>query len=84
HNPDRDLSPAVSKEEALQVLRSDLKVESADLALVPGGDGKETLCWQFTVHDDTETRVMVLVNARTKVEEEILILIEDEDRRTAI
>ncbi len=84
HNPGRNLSVTVSKEQAMQVLRDDLSVESVDLASVPGGDGKEAICWQFTVHDDTETRVMVFVNANTKVEEEILILIEDEDRRTAI
>ena len=84
HNPNRDLSASVSKEEAMQVLRSDLTVEAEDLALVPCGDGTERLCWQFTVHDDTETRVMVFVNARTKVEEEILILLEDSERRTAI
>ncbi len=84
HDPDRNVTHTVSKEEALQVLRSDLKVESADLALVPGGDGSEKLCWQFTVYDDTETRAMVFVNANTKVEEEILLLIEEDGRRTAI
>ncbi len=84
HNPGRNLSTSVSKEEAMQVLRHDLKVESVDLVSVPGGDGSEEVCWQFTVHDDTETRVLVFVNANTKVEEEILILVEDEDRRTAV
>ncbi len=84
HDPDRNLSTTVPREEAMQVLRDDLVVESADLVSVPGGDGTEEICWQFTVHDDTETKVLVFVNANTKVEEEILILVEDEDRRTAI
>ncbi len=84
HDPARNLTPSVSREEAMQVLRHDLSVQSADLVSLPGGDGKEAVCWQFTVRDDTETRVLVLVNADTKVEEEILILIEDDDRRTAL
>ncbi|MBO5214053.1 MAG: germination protein YpeB [Clostridia bacterium] len=84
HNPDRDLSTTVNKDEALQVLRSDLTVESTDLVSVPGGDGSEEICWQFTVHDETEAKVLIFVNANTKVEEEILILVEDDDRRTAI
>ncbi len=84
HEPKRDLSTVVTREEALQVLRDDLVVESADLVSVPAGDGSEAVCWQFTVHDDTETRVLIFVNGNTKVEEEILILVEDDDRRTAI
>lgn len=84
HDPNRDLSTVVTREDALQTLRDDLVVESTDLVSVPGGDGSEEVCWQFTVHNDTETRVLVFVNANTKVEEEILILVEDEDRRTAI
>ena len=84
HDPNRNLATSVEKEDAMKVLRSDLTVESVDLVSVPGGDGTEEICWQFTVHDDTETKVLVFVNANTKVEEEILILVEDDDRRTAI
>ena len=68
----------------MQVLREDLTVQSSDLVSVPGGDGKEKLCWQFTVRGEDDLTVMVFVNANTKVEEEILILIEDEGRRTAV
>ncbi len=84
HDPMRNLSTTVSKEDAMQVLRDDLVVESVELASVPGGDGKEVVCWQFTVHDDAEMQVLIFVNANTKVEEEILILVEDDARRTAI
>ncbi len=84
HNPNRNLASSVSREDAMIVLRDDFTVESADLVSVPGGDGTEEICWQFTVHDDTETKVLVFVNANTKVEEEILILVEDDERRTAI
>lgn len=84
HDPERNLSIVVPREEALQVLRQDLTVQSADLVSVPRGDGTEDVCWQFTVRDDTETRVLVFVNANTKVEEDILILVEEDDRRTAV
>lgn len=84
HDPRRDLSASVGKDEALKVLRDDLTVQSSDLVSVPGGDGKEKVCWQFTVRGEDDLTVMVLVNANTKVEEEILILIEDEGRRTAV
>lgn len=84
HDPERDASYTVSKEEAAEVLREDLTVEASDLVSVPGGDGSEELCWQFTVHDGSEMRVLILVNARTKVEEEILILVEGESFRRAV
>ena len=84
HDPARNLSTTVSKEDAMQVLRDDLTVETVDLTSVPGGDGKEAICWQFTVRDDTEMQVLIFVNANTKVEEEILLLVEDEGRRTAV
>ncbi len=84
HNPERDASYTIGKEEAATVLRDDLIVESVDLVSVPGGDGSEKLCWQMTVHDDSKTVVLVFVNARTKVEEDILFLLEDEGFRKAI
>ncbi len=84
HNPKRNLSTAVIKSDAAAVLRPDLTVLETDLVSLPGGDGGEKVCWQFTVRDDTETRVLILVNANTKVEEEILILSEDETQRTAL
>ena len=84
HSPERKEEPSVSKEEAAKVLRPDLTVEASDLVLLPGGDGSEVLCWQFTVHDGSEGRVLILVNAHTRVEEEILLLLEDDGRKTAV
>ncbi len=84
HDPSRNLSVSVPREDAAAVLRPDLTVTEHDLVSLPGGDGTEKVCWQFTVHDGTETKVLILVNANTKVEEEILILSEDENRRTAL
>jgi len=84
HDPDRSKTAAVSKEEAAGILRKDLTVEALDLVSVPGGDGSEDLCWQFTVRGESDGRVMIFVNANSKVEEEILILLEDEERRTAV
>ncbi len=84
HNPKRNLSTSVIKSDAATVLRPDLTVLEADLVSLPGGDGREAVCWQFTVRDDTEAKVLILVNANTMVEEEILLLSEDENRRTAL
>lgn len=84
HDPHRKSASSVSREQAAMVLRDDLVVEAYDLVSVPGGDGSERVCWQFTVHNDAETRVMIFVNANTKVEEEILILVEEEGFRKAI
>lgn len=84
HVPDRSVCYEVSADSARTVLRSDLKVLETDLAVLMGGDGSETLCWQFTVRGEDETKVLVFVNAKTSVEEEILILVEDDDRRTVV
>lgn len=81
---DRKMSPEKTREQAQSVLREDLTVENADLVCLCGGDGAEKLCWQFQVKDDSETKVLVFVNALTGTEEEIRILLESEEFRKAV
>ncbi|MBQ4323950.1 MAG: germination protein YpeB [Clostridia bacterium] len=83
HKPDRSSETTLSATEAATVLREGLSVVDTDLVSLPGGDGSEKLCWQLTVTDGTEEEVLVFVNAHTKVEEDILIVLRGEDFRKA-
>ena len=84
HNPDRMADISVSQTEASSLLRQDLTVEDSRLVALPCGDGKEKLCWQITVRDETDTTALVYVNAVTKVEEDILLLVEGDGFRRMV
>jgi len=95
HNPDRALRPTLSSQDAAKALRPELAVSGTGLAMLTGGDGAETLCWQFTVTDPllgqegaagprgtgSEEKALVFVNAHTGVEQEIFLAPEGEDFR---
>ena len=78
HNPDRAFTPSVTAKEASAILREGLQVTDTDLAALAGGDGTEVLCWQFTVSDG-DGQAVIFVDAKTKTEREILLLLQDED-----
>lgn len=78
HNPDRTFAPSVTAKEGASVLREGLEVLDTDLASLAGGDGSEVLCWMFTVSDG-DGRAVVFVDAKTKTEREILLLLQDEN-----
>lgn len=84
HDPHREFRPVLSEEMAREILREDLTVEEGDLVSLPAGDGTAQVCWQLRVHDGSELRVWIFVNAVTGVEEEILLLVESEEYRKAI
>lgn len=84
HDPERSAATSRTAEEGATVLREDLTVLHTDLVSLPCGDGTEKLCWQYTVTDGSEEKVLVFVNAHTKVEEDILILTENEDFRKVL
>lgn len=89
HDPEADFAPSLSADRADDVLREDLSVSAIDLSLLSGGDGKKTLCWQFTVSErssgeggaDPSEKALVFINAHTGVEQEILLVSEGEEFR---
>ncbi len=71
--------PAISMEQAREVLSPQLTVKSSRLALIPTDGEKEALCWEFNCEGTAGDSVLVYVNAATGAEQEILLLIEDDD-----
>jgi spore germination protein len=61
----------VNQEEAKKKVTSRLAVESARLALIPTGEMKEVLCWEFKGKVDG-TDYFIYINAETGKEEDIL------------
>ena len=84
HSEERVLPAAIGEEKAREVLRDGLTVTDRDFVCLPCGDGTEKYCYQFTVRDDTETDVLIFVNASTGVEEEIMILLSSEEARRVL
>lgn len=83
HNPSRAFTPSVTSTEAAKTLREGLEVTDTELGALMGGDGSEVLCWQFTVSDG-DGQAVIFVDAKTKTEREILILLQSEDFRKLI
>lgn len=72
-------APALTFEEAAEVLSPQLTVEKQRLALIPTEGENELLCWEFDCSGSGGDHVLVYVNCQTGAEEQILLLIEDED-----
>ncbi len=81
---DRNLIPTLTQTDAESILKPSLTVSDCRLVLLPTNDGKAILCYQFHVSNETDTQVLVFINAETGAEEEILILIETEQFRLTI
>jgi len=80
NHQERNLAqPAISVEQAREVLSPQLTVENSRLALIPTGGKNEALCWEFRCEGTAGDSVLVYVNAATGTEQEILLLIEDEN-----
>lgn len=69
---------ALSEEEARGRINSHLKVEKANMALIPKDGETEKLCYEFTgTHNGRH--FIIYINAENGREEEILMLIESEN-----
>ncbi|WMJ22122.1 germination protein YpeB [Paludicola sp. MB14-C6] len=72
-------APKYSKEDASANVNKNLKIESSRLAIVPSGGLSEVLCYEFKCKTSDDKQLLVYVNANTKVEEQILILLINEN-----
>ena len=89
YEAETDYAPSLSADQADDLLREGLSVSAIDLTVLTGGDGKKTLCWQFTVSEipdgaggaDPSEKALIFVNAHTGVEQEIYLVSEGEDFR---
>lgn len=79
HTENRDLKAEISEEQARAVVGKNLEIKSSQLAVIPTNGKHEKLCYEFTCRTQDDRTVLVYINAKNGLEEEILILIETED-----
>lgn len=56
-----------------------LRIESANLCLIPTAGQKEILCHEYVCHDENGQHYLVYVNAETGLQQNLLILLESEN-----
>lgn len=77
HREDREIpTPAISEEEAKNIVSKLLKPDSVKLAIIPTGGENEVFTYEVRCKSDKDQNVLVYVNALTGAEEQILLLIE--------
>ena len=75
----RELTPAVSVEEARAAVSGELRILSEGLALIPTEGKEERLCWEFKCEAEDGTHFIVYADALTGEEVKLLLLLEDEN-----
>lgn len=70
--------PAVTVDEAKAKLSPALTIAGIKQALIPSAGLKETLCYEFTCKGKNNEDILVYVNTKTGLEEQILILLKSE------
>ncbi len=65
--------PAVTQEQAQQMLTSGIEMQSVRLALIPMDTNEEKVCWEFTGKMDGQDYI-VYINAQTGVQEDIFMI----------
>lgn len=73
------LTPKLTAAQAQSVLSPYLTVESSKLCLIPSEGLNERLCYEFKCKSGDNKDVLVYINASTKIEEQILILLINEN-----
>ncbi|MDP4109516.1 MAG: germination protein YpeB, partial [Bacillota bacterium] len=71
--------PSVPAGIASKKVNGGLKILSSSLAVIPTSGKNETFCHEFKCENGKGKHFIVYVNAKTGIEENILILIEDEN-----
>ena len=79
HRERTGLEPAITEEQALKAISSDLIVLDEELAIIPTGGKNEVLTYEFKCENKEGKHYIVYVNAKTAQIENILILIEEEN-----
>lgn len=71
--------PAVTVDEARELVSDKLDVLREQLAVIPTDGEYEVLCWEFICEADNGQHYILCINAATGAEQKILILLEDEN-----
>ncbi len=76
HVENRDTTVSFSKEEARKTLSADISVENYKLSIIPTDGNYEVLCHEFSGKTADGQKVLCYINAKTGVEEKILLIVE--------
>lgn len=80
NHKEREISaPKYTMEEAAENVSNQLQIESGRLAVIPSDGLSEVFCYEFNCKTPDGKPILVYINANTKVEEQILILIISEN-----
>lgn len=71
-------TPAVTEEQAAEIVSDKLKIRETALALIPTESGGEVRCYEFVCVSEAKQDVLVYINAVTREEEDILILLKSD------
>ena len=83
HTKRVDFTPSRSMEEAAEALNGELKVEKASLAIIPIGNGKERLAYEFICGYE-ESTFFVYIDAETLRQADIFKVVETDQGRLLI
>jgi len=75
HTSRTGLTPALTSAQAQKSVSPLLNVKQSKLCIVPSDGLNETLCWEFSCETADGSQVLVYINARTGMEEQILLLL---------
>lgn len=73
-----DITPSITLEQAQSILNKNIKVEKSQLAIIPTESKQEVLTYEFTGKIN-EKDFLIYINAKTRVEEQILIILDTEN-----
>lgn len=72
---EREISePEISLDEAKSSVSANLTIESHELAIIPTAGLDEVYCYEFKCTDKNDIDVLIYINAKTGLEEQIFIL----------
>lgn len=75
----RDIdAPSITQSKAMESVSKELKIDNTKIALIPTGGEKEVLCYEFTCTGNNNDRVIVYINGKTGLEEQIFILLQSD------
>jgi len=72
----RDIkTPKYNKEDCMESVSDFLQIEKSRLVVIPSGGLSEVLCYEYKCRTQDKKDILVYVNANTRIEEQILILL---------
>jgi len=75
HRERKDITPTITEEEARKVVSSRVKIIGASLTIISTESQSEVLCYEYKGKIE-DREVLIYVNAKTGLEEQVLLILE--------